>query len=175
MKEEKYIPKHLKRWRLPDSYYGQTWPDYYVFLGRNRDSDIVTNSNYIYALEALGGEQFFEKNTDEEEVYSVTEIREGHWACGWIEWIGIHKDAYDKLKIADEIMERLERYTILDEDDVIQKEQIEAERIWASMDVEERIQYMRDHESEFSHLDWSDLMQNARGNWFSGYPSELIY
>ena len=33
------IPKHLKRWSMPPSYFGAVWPDYYsAGVGQSRDS-----------------------------------------------------------------------------------------------------------------------------------------
>jgi len=35
----------LNKWTTPESYFGDSWFDYYVFLGQNRDSDTLTQSN----------------------------------------------------------------------------------------------------------------------------------
>ena len=76
-----YEPKHLKRWTMPNSYFGAVWPNYYVFLGQHRDSDALTRSNFTCGLKALGGES-----------ETVEVVRESHWAVGWVEWIAIHQD-----------------------------------------------------------------------------------
>lgn len=39
-----YQPKHLERWTLPPYYMGAEWPDYFVFLGRTRDSRLTPNN-----------------------------------------------------------------------------------------------------------------------------------
>jgi hypothetical protein len=41
------MPKaELTRWNRPDHYMGAEWPEYFVFLGQNRDSDALTRSNF---------------------------------------------------------------------------------------------------------------------------------
>lgn len=124
-----YTPEHLKRWTLPPYYVGAEWPEYYRFLGRNRDSDIHTNSNFDAGLKAIGGERTIE-GPDGEDLQTVLRVSENHWACGWVEWIAIHESDSEALRLADEVMERLEDYPLLDEEDVSQREEDEAERIW---------------------------------------------
>jgi hypothetical protein len=65
----------------------------------------------------------------------------------------------------------------------------EADRVWADcMRPKERIAYMRQHASQFDCLHipeaesrehaldrWRDILANARGRYFSGYASELLY
>jgi hypothetical protein len=166
MKTTRYIPKHLERWTLPNSYFGAEWPDYYVFLGRNRDSDCLANSNFECALKEIGGK------SEENGVYVV---REGHWACGWIEWIAIHQDNAAALEIADKITEKLEGYPVLDEDHFSELEREEADIIWRDCcSVRERIKYMRDYHSQFEWCSFSDLLAQARGRYFGGYAWELI-
>jgi hypothetical protein len=51
----------IKRWERPDSFaaFCDDWfysPKAFVFLGRNRDSDLLTLSNFDCALKAIGGE-----------------------------------------------------------------------------------------------------------------------
>lgn len=42
--------KHIKRWTMPDSYFGETWPDYYSSgVGQSRDSDSLERSNFAEA------------------------------------------------------------------------------------------------------------------------------
>lgn len=104
--------KHLKLWTRPDSYCGPEYPDYYKFLGRGRDSDILANSNFECALEQLGGET--KRN--------VIVMRASHWACGWVEQILIHKSAKKKLEIAESIAEALADYPVLDDSDFSERE-----------------------------------------------------
>jgi hypothetical protein len=125
-----FEPKNLKLWTMPENYSGEVWPGYYVFLGQNRDSDSLTRSNFTCALKAIGGES-----------ETVEVIREGHWACGWIEYIAIHQDDEKALKIADEIMSDLESYPVVNEDHWSNLEYEEACDYWEKMTVRDRAEY----------------------------------
>ena len=125
-----YEPKRLKLWTMPDSYFGATWPATYVFLGRNRDSDSLTRSNFTEALAAIGG------TSD-----TVTVVRESHWACGWVDWISINQDDAAALEAADDILERLEDHPVVNEDAWTELEYSEACDYWESMHVRQRAEY----------------------------------
>lgn len=157
--------KALKLWTVPDSWAGKPWHDHYVFLGRNRDADCLTESNFEKGLEAIGGESD-----------TVHVVHEGHWACGWIEWIAIHKSDLKALEIADSIACALEDYPVLDENDFSEREQIAAEETWKRCYTpKERIKYIRENKSQFEFRSFADLLGCVRGNYFAGYASELLY
>lgn len=120
--------KFLKKWERPDNYAGADWPDWFVFLGQHRDSDALTRSNFECGLARLGGES-----------ETVRVIRERHWAVGWIEWIGVHKSAADKLDAAETMLKQIDAYPVLDEDDFSELEWKEAEQFWASLSIRERV------------------------------------
>lgn len=103
----------MEKWTRPKDYIGEEWEGYYVFLGQDRDSEVLTRSNFRSALAELGGE--IGKNDDG--ISEVTVVRERHWACGWVEWIAIHESAVEKIVIAEKILERLENYPVVNEDD----------------------------------------------------------
>lgn len=122
-----YEPEHLKRWTLPDSYFGAEWPDWYVFLGQHRDSDLLTRVNFDEGLKLIGGES-----------ETVQVIRESHWAVGWVEWIGIHESDAKALQQADEIAAALADYPVVDEEAWSQREWDETHDWWGRMSVRER-------------------------------------
>lgn len=39
----------LNKWTCPDSYFGKEWPEYYVFIGKTRDSDLIESGESIFA------------------------------------------------------------------------------------------------------------------------------
>src|SRR4029077_7155293 len=122
-------PQHLKLWTRPSNYCGESWPDYYVFLSQYRDSDCLDRSNFRSALTSLGGES-----------ETVLVVRESHWAVGWVEWLAIHQSDEKALLHADDMMDRLESYPILDESDFSELETEEANAVWRSCyDAKERI------------------------------------
>lgn len=110
MTDTLYTPRHLKLWTMPEYYSGEVWPAYYsAGFGQSRDSDCLEASNFAAAVKALKGHEY-------------TIVREGHWAVGWVEWIAIHQDEVEALKIADALIERVQNYPVLDEDDFSMRE-----------------------------------------------------
>lgn len=122
--------KALKRWTMPDSYWGAEWPDYFIFLSQHRDSDALSRSNFECGLEALGGES-----------ETVQVVRERHWAVGFVEWIAIHESDERALELAEEILCGLSDYPVLNEEHFYALEYSEAEQYWESMSVRERMDY----------------------------------
>jgi hypothetical protein len=151
-------------WDGPENFAG-TLPErgWGLLLARNRDSDFLTQSNWDAALAELGSE------SDDVEI-----VRIGHWACGWIEFLGVREDT-EVYERAVEIRNALEDYPVLDEEDFSQREWDEAQRVWADCyRVQDRIRYIREHRSQFEFRDFAELLANVRGTVFSGYPSELL-
>lgn len=115
-RENRYMPCP---WTHPSNYIGQTWEGWLVFIGRNRDSDLLTNHNFETALERLE-----EVNADHptEDTRTVLSVRENHWAVGWVEWIAIYPSNTRAVALANEIAAKLDAYPILDEDRYSEKE-----------------------------------------------------
>ena len=130
-----YIPENLERWTRPENW--AAWADHwaytsqcFVFLGRDRNSDILTETNFRVALEALGGESD-----------TVDIIREGHWAVGWIEWIAIHESDEKALRLADEIVASLEAHPVLDDDSLSDAEYESVHEFWDREDIRWRVRH----------------------------------
>lgn len=117
----------LKRWALPDSYFGAEWPEYFVFFGQHRDSDALTRSNFECGLRELGGES-----------ETVIVVRERHWAVGWVEWIAIHESNVEAILAADEMTCAVESYPVLDESHFSELEWAEAENYWQQLPIKYR-------------------------------------
>ena len=171
--------KTLKKWTKPANYAGASWPDYYVFLGRNRDSSALDRANFDAGLKAIGGELVDDNKEDPNDEGSalslVLIVRENHWACGWIEWIAIHESATRQLEIANDIATKLEDYPVVNEDLWSEYEQEEANDVWKNCyNRTERADYIRKHRSQFEFRDFKDLIGCVRGNYFVGYASELL-
>jgi hypothetical protein len=147
-----YEPQHLKLWKRPSYYIGESWPEYYVFLGQNRDSSTLERSNFTCALEAIGGES-----------ETVTVVREGHWAVGWIEWIAIHQDDSKALEIADEIVAALSDYPVVNESHWSELEFNEVCDYWANMSVAERVGYLRKFDMSIFAARRSELPEDPSG------------
>ena len=128
-----YEPQFIERWTLPPYYSGAHWNDYYVFLGRHRDSSILSDSNFNEALKAIGGES-----------ETVIIVRESHWAVGWVEWIAIHESDEETLKKADEIAESLQDYPVLNEESYSQAQFEAICDTWENSTIEDRIEWCRE-------------------------------
>ena len=158
------LHESLTRWEVPDNWFGEHWHGWFVGLSQNRDSDALDRSNFRAALEALGGES-----------ETVQVVREGHWAVGWIEWIAIHESDERALSIQYEIEGSLQDYPVLDESDWCEEESEEANEVWSNCYTDrERIDYIREHSNQFYFASWSDLRAVIRGEYFTGYASELL-
>lgn len=94
------------------NYAGSDLSDWVLVVFRTRDSDCLAESNFETALDQLGGEQ--------DGVVQVQRI--GHWACGWVEQLAVHVSAVDKLEIARSILNALEDYPVLDDQDFSDRE-----------------------------------------------------
>jgi len=145
----------LTLWTRPDSYFGAEWHDYYVFLSQHRDSDSLTRSNFISAMKRLG---------DESETVQI--VHERHWAVGWVEWIAIHESDLSAIAKAQEMLDKIESYPVLDEDHWSNLEFDEATAYWQSMRLCDRVELCKDAEiSIFA----------ARREWIPQDDSGFIY
>lgn len=153
-------------WTLPSHYMGERWDNYYVGPSQNRDSDAAERSNFDCTLKALGGES-----------ETVIVVREGHFLCGWVEWIAVYR--YNNHKACEtlgEILAGLEEHPIVDEDHLSETEMEEANEVWQNCYSDsERLDYIRDNRSQFEFSGWSDLRQCVKGEYFAGWSSELLY
>lgn len=97
--------RHLRRWRTPRYYHGESWDGWYAApVGHSRDSDTVESSNWQVQLERIP------------ESETVQVVSENHWAVGWVEWLAIHESDRGALAEAERVGDELENYPILDED-----------------------------------------------------------
>lgn len=169
-----YTPTHLERWKRPSCYSGATWPNYYGSgFGQSRDSGALERSNFAVALAAIKALPAF--NAADEEQDSRIVVRENHWAVGWIEWIAIHQDDAEALRLCDSLVAKVENYPILDEEHFSQVEQDDANETWRNcFNDKERVAYMREHRRQFDTFRFADLLACARGKYFLGYASELL-
>lgn len=96
---------------VPDS-------EWLYVIGRNRDSDPLTESNFRSALKLLEGES-----------ENVQIFEYGHWACGWVKYIGV-KENTPQAKIASDLLDKLEAYPVVDEQDWSELEEEYAQDTW---------------------------------------------
>jgi hypothetical protein len=133
-------------------------------VSRNRDSDVLSESNFQTFLDALGGES-----------ETVQVCRFGHWAAGWFEIILIDPADVDRVREAEGLEDALADYPVLSEDDLSERETEEADRVWRDCYSErERVAYIRKFRDQFHFQSFADLMGCVRGHYFAGWASELL-
>ena len=167
----------VKGWNCPKCYMGATWEGWSsAGFGQSRDSDALEASNFQIAYDALKG---FSELGDADGDATVTIVREGHWAVGWVEWIAIHDSNVVALEKARELCERANDYPVLDEDDFSRREDEECGKIWSNcFDASERVDYLRHHSYTAQSL--ADLFQAVKaGSWYHAAnmlhsPSDLL-
>lgn len=133
--------KHLKPYVMPKNYFGETYEEYYVFLGQNRDSDSITRSNFEVARERLEGIET--ENNDE---YGWIISRQSHWACGWLEIIYIHQRAkHELIQAAEEMLEDLKNYPVLNDDHWSELQYDERNEYWKYLSIKHRVEYIQEY------------------------------
>lgn len=106
MKKYNLLYKNIQRWESGDSYMGDDLSNYYIIVGKNRDSGILEESNWDYVI----------KTFDEKDILIA---HFNHWLFGWVEQILIKEDNYLALEKADEMLDRDVPY--LDESDYYER------------------------------------------------------
>ncbi len=140
--------------------------DWLVVVGQNRDSNALDRSNFAVAVESMG------PLDPEDKDHAIR--RFGHWACGWFELLLVRPDTACAKEGAS-IEAALADYPVLNEEDFSAEEQGEADEVWRNCYREaERIEYIREHRSQFEFRSFADMLGCVRGNYFAGYASELL-
>lgn len=152
--------------------------DYAIVYTSNRDADVLTRSNAKVTNEAL------KPYLDYEHAWRFSA---SHWACGHVDGYVIRvylegppeADGERPLSAAfveySAIQDALEQYPVLDESDFSDAEQEEADLVWKDCySTADRLEYVRDHRSQFEFRSFSDMLGCIRGNYFAGYASELL-
>lgn len=158
-----------------DSHYRGECGSWLVCATLNRDADCLSRSNYRCFVQALGGKGTEGAKGNEDISDSVAIEEASHWACGWIQYLIVDPACLESVKTAEEILERLDNYPVLDDEDFCALEMEEANDIWRDYyRPKERLEYIREHRSQFDFRGFADLLAVARGKYFSGYASELL-
>ena len=137
------------------NYMGETnFKNFYGLITQNRDSGTVTRSNFISALELLGGE-----------CDTVKVHRFGHWACGYWEIIAVKKDT-KQFKIAEKIEKDLMNYPVVNEEHLSELEWNEAHDYWVSLSIQEKMEYCKKHNISIFSARYDYLPINDNGSLF---------
>lgn len=167
----KTLSEYFKR---DSAYWGENG-DWLVVATLVRDSDCLTRSNFRCMIKLLGGKGI-EGGKGSQSINETVAIEEAsHWACGWLQYLIINPADLDAVKIAQAALERLSDYPVLDESDWSELETEAANQVWKDCyRPKERVEYIREHKSQFEFRGLADLLGCVRGNYFAGYASELL-
>jgi len=144
----------VKTWKHPDSYFGYSPTGHFVIMGKHRDSDALTRSNWDAAIRILSdawGEQIEEFAPDgyvtkPDAAPAAYTFSASHWAVGWCETLLVRPDAPERvLEAARDIEQRLESYPVLDESAYSELEWNEAADLWEALGVKGRLEVIKRH------------------------------
>ena len=139
----------LELWQRASNYMGEDLSDYYVILGQHRDSEYVSQSNFRVALKRLGGEN---------EPYVIV-AHFSNWLVGWSENILVRKDASKEiLDEAERIVNELDEYSILDENDYDEIKRPAEERMFN--EIKQDVENARENGETVCKY-WNDLPVDA--------------
>ena len=136
----------VKPWELPSHYFGTRWDGWLVGLGQNRDADYITRSNFQVFLDKVKqasanlsiNHPSYGINGGPIDIDSVQVVREGHWLCGWVEWIAIHPSDTAAVEVANELIAKCDAYPILDEEHADALAEKEINEYWRTLSIGDR-------------------------------------
>jgi len=132
--DRSYYDECLPTWKHPSSWDSSAnfigiEPGGYSIYSKNRDSTLLETTNFDAVLRELGGETEY-----------VEVVRHRHWACGWIEYIIVDRNAPEKLlDTCVDICRALENHPVLDEDTYTQAQWEAIHDYWLNASMRERI------------------------------------
>ena len=139
------------RWETPDSYGGFNPVGDIVVYSRNRDSSILEESNYEQIFKHLKetiknlDSPIYIEDDERSEFDWVYDFRARHWACGWVEYILVRKDAPQSvIDAAVEVIEGIEDYCIFDETHYSEMQCDATETFWQECSTEDRMHYCKE-------------------------------
>ena len=171
------------KWERPSHYGGHSPEGDYLIYSRNRDSEILDDCNYKAILKDLQekAKSLNFDNLDESENGWVYDFRASHWACGWVEYIIVDKNAPNELlELAGEIVCAIGSYIVYKGDSYSEAQEEARAEYWNNESVQDRIDILNECECSIflAKYDYYDLpfgserMENL-SNWF--YDSEVFY
>jgi len=119
----------LKRWQNAPNYTGEDFSDYFIVTFFTRDSNVYEVANFIAVANRL-------MDIEDESERGWKIARFGHWACGYLYCIFVHKDS-PLVSLCEEIAKALREYGIFDEDILNECEELIRQAIIEDADEDE--------------------------------------
>jgi len=126
--------KILKRWSSAPNYTGEDFSDYFIVTSFTRDSNVVCVANFIGIASYL-----LDIENESDSGWKIA--RFGHWACGYVYSILVHKDS-PLLSLCEEIALSLREYPIFDDDVLSECESLIEEELSEIEDTETRMKML---------------------------------
>ena len=123
----------LKRWESAPNYMGEDFSEYYIVTSFTRDSNVIEVANFIGIASHL-----MDIEPESERGWEIA--RFGHWACGYVYCIFVHKDS-PLLSLCEEIALSLREYPVFSEDVLSECESLIEEEL-SDVDTETRMQML---------------------------------
>ncbi len=119
---EEWTHQSLSSWDSYDNFMGTAPYKQFVVYARNRDSDLLTESNWYEIIKRLS-----ELGIEYKQEHEI--VRFGHWLCGWIEQILIPQgslkynlDYIQYIQAIEQIHEELTMHPVLNEEDFSERQ-----------------------------------------------------
>ena len=123
----------LKRWENAPNYMGEDFTDYYVVTSFTRESNVIEVANFIAIANHL-----MDIEPESDSGWKIA--RFGHWACGYLYCIFVHKDS-PLVALCETIARSLREYPVFDEDILAECESMIEESL-SDVDTETRMQML---------------------------------
>lgn len=99
-------------WKLPSNYIGETFDGYCVVIGKHRDSDTLSVSNFEVAKDMLERVLSAQPDADQDDLRFECA---SHWAVGYVETILVKATNIELVCEAASIRKALDNYPVLDD------------------------------------------------------------
>lgn len=145
--------KHLPEtaWKTPSSYSGFSPVGDYCVMSVHRESDLLTQSNWIEACKLLDADSWDNGYENYESRPHVYHWRARHCLVGWIEYLMVRQDAPAPiLESAESMLSRLDSYPVLNEDAFCEREFDLACEQWESYSLRDRMHALKASGSDAS-------------------------
>ena len=123
----------LKRWKNAENYLGEDFSDYFIVTSFTRDSNVYEVANFIGIANHL-----MDIEPESDSGWKIA--RFGHWSCGYLYCIFVHKDS-PLVPLCETIARSLREYPIFDEDILAECESMIEESL-SDVDTETRMQML---------------------------------
>ena len=123
----------LKRWESAPNYTGEDFGEYFIVTSFTRDSNVIEVANFIAIASHL-----MDIEPESEQGWKIA--RFGHWACGYLYSILVHKDS-PLVAECEEIARSLREYPVLDDGILDECESLIEEEL-SDVDTETRMQML---------------------------------